>query len=231
MVFTTTIQRKYEVFMILVFASDKGGVGKTTTAINMAVMLKRKNKSVIILKADRNRDLFVWSDIRAQAGFSAIPIHEAFGNISDEIKRLEKLCDVVVVDCAGHDSSEFRSALTVADVLLTLVKPSSSLEKNTLTNVTKTVRTAQKQHGNSDLKAHVLMTRIKSHKLQDAVSLENELKSDEIWLQPLKNRISELDIFENAVNAGVGVHEVEKASSLGVAKAQIELIAKEIGLI
>ncbi|WP_407292537.1 division plane positioning ATPase MipZ [Morganella morganii] len=184
-----------------------------------------------MLKADRNRDLFVWSDIRAQAGFSAIPIHEAFGNISDEIKRLEKLCDVVVVDCAGHDSSEFRSALTVADVLLTLVKPSSSLEKNTLTNVTKTVRTAQKQHGNSDLKAHVLMTRIKSHKLQDAVSLENELKSDEIWLQPLKNRISELDIFENAVNAGVGVHEVEKASSLGVAKAQIELIAKEIGLI
>ncbi|EJF7775378.1 AAA family ATPase (plasmid) [Klebsiella pneumoniae] len=217
--------------MILLFASDKGGVGKTTTVINMAVMLKRKNKSVILVKVDKNGDLFVWSTTREKAGFSAIPIYEAYGNISEEIKRLEKLCDVVIIDCAGHDSSEFRSALTVADVLLTLVKPSSSLEKNTLTNVTKTVRTAQKQHGNPDLKAYVLMTRIKPHKLQDAVSLEQELKSDEIWLQPLKNRISELDIFENAVNAGVGVHEVEKASSLGTAKAQIELIAKEIGLI
>ncbi|WP_427058297.1 AAA family ATPase (plasmid) [Klebsiella pneumoniae] len=216
--------------MILLFASDKGGVGKTTTVINMAVMLKRKNKSVILVKVDKG-DLFVWSTTREKAGFSAIPIYEAYGNISEEIKRLEKLCDVVIIDCAGHDSSEFRSALTVADVLLTLVKPSSSLEKNTLTNVTKTVRTAQKQHGNPDLKAYVLMTRIKPHKLQDAVSLEQELKSDEIWLQPLKNRISELDIFENAVNAGVGVHEVEKASSLGTAKAQIELIAKEIGLI
>ncbi|MDE9544174.1 AAA family ATPase [Xenorhabdus bovienii] len=217
--------------MILVFASDKGGVGKTTTAINMAVMLARKNKSVIIFKADKNRDLFMWHDLRVDAGFKAIPIHEAYGDISNEIKRLEKLCNVVIVDCAGHDSSEFRSALTVANVVLTLVKPSSSLEKNTLTSVTKTVRTAQKNHGNPDMQAHVLMTRIKPHKLQDAVSLENELKSDEIWLQPLKNRISELDIFENAVNAGVGVHEVERASSLGVAKAQIELIAQEIGVI
>ncbi|HHR5814042.1 division plane positioning ATPase MipZ [Providencia alcalifaciens] len=47
-------------------------------------------------------------------------------NISDEIKCLEKRCDVVIVDCVGHSSLEFRSALTVADVLLTLVKPSSS---------------------------------------------------------------------------------------------------------
>lgn len=217
--------------MILVFASNKGGVGKTTTAINMAVMLKSKNKSVIMLKADANDDLFVWSDFRANTGFPAIPIYEAYGNLSNEIKRLEKLCDVLIVDCAGHDSAEFRSALTVADILLTLVKPSSELEKNTLTKVTETVRRAQLQHGNPDLKAHVLMTRIKPHKSQAAVSLEQELKSDELWLQPLKNRISELDIFENAVNAGVGVHEVEKASSLGVAKAQIELIAQEIGVI
>ncbi|MFV1017256.1 division plane positioning ATPase MipZ, partial [Klebsiella pneumoniae] len=99
--------------------------------INMAVMLKRKNKSVILVKVDKNGDLFVWSTTREKAGFSAIPIYEAYGNISEEIKRLEKLCDVVIIDCAGHDSSEFRSALTVADVLLTLVKPSSSLEKNT----------------------------------------------------------------------------------------------------
>ncbi len=217
--------------MILVFASNKGGVGKTTTAINMAVMLKSKNKSVILLKADANHDLFVWSDFRANAGFPAIPIYEAYGNLSNEIKRLEKLCDVLIVDCAGHDSAEFRSALTVANVLLTLVKPSSELEKNTLTKVTETVRKAQLQHGNPELKAHVLMTRIKPHKLQAAVSLEQELKSDELWLQPLRNRISELDIFENAVNAGVGVHEVEKASSLGAAKAQIELIAQEIGVI
>ena len=40
--------------MILVFTFDKGGVGKTTTVINMVVMLKKKNKSVIMLKVDRN---------------------------------------------------------------------------------------------------------------------------------------------------------------------------------
>ncbi|WP_434523836.1 AAA family ATPase [Photorhabdus asymbiotica] len=217
--------------MILAFASDKGGVGKTTTAINMAVMLLSKGKCVIMLKTDKNGDLFVWDGYRKKNGLAPIPIYEAYGNVSNEIRRLKKMCDVLIVDCPGHDSSEFRSTLTVADTLITLVKPSSLLEKNTLTNITETVRTAQAKHGNPNLKAHVVMTRIKPHKIPDAISLENELKEDDIWLQPLKNRISDFDIFENAVNVGAGVHEVERASSLGAAKAQIELIAQEINLI
>ncbi|EMI5646292.1 AAA family ATPase [Proteus mirabilis] len=217
--------------MILVFVSDKGGVGKTTTVINTAVYLMRKNINVIIVKADKNNDLFAWRDLRNDAGFKPIPIYEAYGDISESLKKIEKLCDVLLVDCAGHDSSEFRSALTVADTVITTVKPSSMLERNTLTAVTGKIRKAQSKHGNPNMKAYVLMTRVLSRKLSSAVALDKELRSDEIWLQPLKTRISEYDIFENAVNEGVGVHEVAKASSLNNAKAQIELFVHEIGII
>ncbi|ENN9164527.1 ParA family protein [Proteus mirabilis] len=217
--------------MILVFVSDKGGVGKTTTVINTAVYLMRKNVNVIIVKADRNNDLFAWRDLRNDAGFKSIPIYEAYGDISTSLNKLKKLCDVLLVDCAGHDSSEFRSSLTIADTVITTVKPSSMLERNTLTAVTEKIRKAQSKHGNPNMQAYVLMTRVSSRKLSSAVALDNELRSDEIWLQPLKTRISEFDVFENAINAGVGVHEVEKASSLNSAKAQIELFAHEIGLL
>ncbi|MEW0838721.1 hypothetical protein AB0U33_24295, partial [Escherichia coli] len=52
-----------------------------------------------------------------------------------------------------------------------------------------------------------------------------------LQIQPLKTRISELDVYESACNEGAGVHDVSRASSLSTAKAQIELVAQEIGIL
>lgn len=129
---------------ILLVVSDKGGVGKSTYVANTGSMLVNKGKSVIILKTDKNHDLLSWNEKRTDNGLLTIPVHAAYGNVSNEIKRLSKLCEVLIVDCPGHDSQEFRSALTVSDIVVTLVKPSSDFESETLTSVTEKIRTAQK---------------------------------------------------------------------------------------
>lgn len=214
----------------LVFGSDKGGVGKTTTATNVAAMAVSKGKSVIYLKTDKNDDAMDWRERRIDNGLQDIPVHAAYGNVSAEIERLSKLCDILIVDCAGHDSTEFRSALTVADMLITLTKPSSTFETNTLTTVTEKVRKAQLA-GNKDLQSWVLMTRVKPQKVSAAIELEKTLKSDSVWIQPLKTRLSELDVYESACNEGAGVHDLERGPSLSKAKALLELMAKEINLL
>ena len=208
---------------ILLVVSDKGGVGKSTYVANTGAMLVNKGKSVIILKTDKNPDLLSWNEKRIDNGLLTIPVHESYGNVSNEIKRLSKLCEVLIVDCPGHDSQEFRSALTVSDIVVTLVKPSSDFESETLTSVTEKVRTAQKT--NSALEPWVLFTR------KAAIELDKLLRSENIWIQPLKTRISELDVYESACNEGAGVHDVSRASSLSTAKAQIELVAQEIGIL
>ncbi|HAV8936330.1 TPA: P-loop NTPase [Escherichia coli] len=217
---------------ILLVASDKGGVGKSTYVANTASMLANKKRSVIILKTDKNQEILSWNKKRNANGLLPIPVHEAYGNLVNEIKRLSKLCEVLIIDCPGHDSQEFRSALTVADILITLVKPSSDFESETLTTVTEKVRTAQQI--NPKLQPWVLLTRINTSKPRHrtrAIELDKVLREDSVWIQPLKSRISELDVFENACNEGAGVHDVSRATSLTAAKAQIELVAQEIGIL
>lgn len=217
---------------ILLVASDKGGVGKSTYVANTASMLANKKRSVIILKTDKNQEILSWNKKRNANGLLPIPVHEAYGNLVNEIKRLSKLCEMLIIDCPGHDSQEFRSALTVADILITLVKPSSDFESETLTTVTEKVRTAQQI--NPKLQPWVLLTRINTSKPRHrtrAIELDKVLREDSVWIQPLKSRISELDVFENACNEGAGVHDVSRATSLTAAKAQIELVAQEIGIL
>jgi chromosome partitioning protein len=212
----------------LAVGSDSGGVGKSTYVANQAAMLANKGVSVVVLKADKNPDLLGWSEKRIAAGLPEVPVMEAYGNLTKEITRLQKMCNVLIIDCPGHDSEEFRSALVNADVLLSPIKPSSDFEVETLTTVIEKVRVAQLS--NKRLQPWILMTRVKANKVHKAIELDKLLSSDSAWIQPLKTRISELDVFEEACNSGAGVHDVARASSLGKAKAQIELVAKEIGI-
>ncbi|WP_142763241.1 nucleotide-binding protein, partial [Klebsiella pneumoniae] len=50
--------------MIIVFGSDKGGVGKTTITANSAVMLQQKTASVALVRTDKNEDLNTWQSLR-----------------------------------------------------------------------------------------------------------------------------------------------------------------------
>lgn len=194
-------------------------------------MLVNKAKSVIILKTVKNNDLLSWHEKRRGNALPTVTVYEAYGNLSKEINRLSKLCDVLIVDCPGQDSLEFRSALTVSDIMITLVKAFSDFESETLTSVTEKVRVAQKS--NLTLQPWVLLIRInlsKPRHLKAAIELDKLLRSDSSWIQPMKTCMSELDIFESACNEGAGVHDVSRASSLTKAKAQLELVAQEIGI-
>nr|WP_250150661.1 hypothetical protein [Escherichia coli] len=63
-----------------------------------------------------------------------------------------------------------------------------------------------------------------------AIDLDKLLRSDNIWIQPLKPGYPSW-MYESACNEGAGVHDVSRASSLSTAKAQIELVAQEIGIL
>lgn len=215
---------------VLMLGSHKGGVGKTTLAVNIAVMLASRGKKVIIVKADKNDELTDWAARRHATDRPSIAIRSVQGNVSGEIEKLRKLTNVLIVDTAGHDSIEFRSAISVADILLSPVRPSAQVEVDTIAAMTNVVRKAQ-ELSNPRLAAYIVLDRCKTqYGNTDASELSKSLAGDPLWLQPCKTRISQLDIYEKSFNEGKGVHELKRGSNLGKAKAQIELLIDELGL-
>jgi chromosome partitioning protein len=97
--------------MITVFCSRKGGTGKSTGALSLALMLK----NVAVIDADPQQSLSYLSSIAEQP----FALESAPGpGVSSAIRRLERKYKHVIVDTAGADSATVRAALAVADRVL-----------------------------------------------------------------------------------------------------------------
>ncbi len=115
---------------IIVFANEKGGVGKSTLAFHCCVALSNAGKKVLAIDLDRrqqsletvlsNRDATASSLQLAVPRPRHIVLHKQSGAmLHQEIMRVGRNCDFVVIDVAGHDSPIARYAMAMADTLVT----------------------------------------------------------------------------------------------------------------
>lgn len=112
---------------IITVAQQKGGSGKTTLAVNLAVALRRKGFTVAVLDTDPQGSLGRWFMERLEAvgedpglEFST---SSAWG-ASYESEKLKRRFDVVLIDTPPKIESDLRPALRVADLILVPVASS-----------------------------------------------------------------------------------------------------------
>jgi chromosome partitioning protein len=113
--------------MILTVGNVKGGVGKTTLAVNLAIALARANRDVLLIDGDEQGTALAFTDLRTEKkgepGYTAVALHGA--NIRTQVRQLTPKYSDIVIDVGGRDTGSLRAALTVADVVLIPVKPRS----------------------------------------------------------------------------------------------------------
>jgi len=126
---------------IIVVANEKGGSGKSTVAIHLAIALMKYGHSVATLDLDaRQRSLTHYIDNRLlwakEIGRQIdTPTHKCFDEDAEFSKDDEAGCSkaidqlaashaYVVVDTPGHDGPQFRAAHLRADTLVTPVNDS-----------------------------------------------------------------------------------------------------------
>src|SRR5664279_1208492 len=126
---------------VVVLGNEKGGSGKSTTALHIAVALLKAGQRVATVDLDSRQKSFThyienrraWGE-RARVTLD-LPTHycveraesnsleaneaEEFANFSKAVSALEHSHDVVVIDTPGNDTYLMRLAHSMADTLVT----------------------------------------------------------------------------------------------------------------
>lgn len=114
--------------MILTIGNTKGGVGKTTLALNLAIARALAGRDVWFVDGDRQGTGQIALTIRAESGQSpavACAQYAEGSTLRQQIKQTASKFQDVVIDVGGRDSTALRAALTITDVLIVPFAPRS----------------------------------------------------------------------------------------------------------
>lgn len=114
--------------MIVAVLNTKGGVGKTTIALNLAVARALAGRDVWLVDGDRQATAMQAVAQRAEAGIiPALSVsHYPDGPLlRSQLQQQGGKYDDVVIDAGGRDSGALRAALMLADVVVVPFQPRS----------------------------------------------------------------------------------------------------------
>ncbi|MEN8243613.1 MAG: ParA family partition ATPase [Thermodesulfobacteriota bacterium] len=109
--------------MIISFVNQKGGVGKTTTAINLASSLVRNNHNLVLIDADPQGSAATWHSIEDNQAFEIIDHPDELTQADIEI--LEAAYDYVIIDAPPAVNDKVETILKASDLAIMPVTPSS----------------------------------------------------------------------------------------------------------
>lgn len=114
--------------MILTVGNTKGGVGKTTLSLNIAIARAIAGKDVWLIDGDRQGTAQTAVSIRADAehlpGIACASYPDGQTLRAQVQQQLSKF-DEIIIDAGGRDSTALRAALVLSDILLVPFQPRS----------------------------------------------------------------------------------------------------------
>lgn len=207
--------------MIVLVSAEKGGVGKSTIASNLAVHLAQQGIDVVVVDTDAQATCAKFVDRRNDAGIlPAVPCVQKMGDLATTLRDLAKRYQVIVVDAGGRDSREMRTAMAVANLLLVPTKASQA-DLETLPKVNELVSLARGL--NPDLKAVAVLSMAPSNPVIREVEEARQLLAEFDQLELADTVIRDRKVYRDALLAGRGVVELGNSQ----ARAEIQLLAQE----
>ena len=92
--------------MILAVGNIKGGVGKTTLAVNLAIARANAGKDVLLVDGDEQHTAITFTELRTgqlgAPGYTAVSLQGAA--LRTQVRQLEPKYDDITIDVGGRDT-------------------------------------------------------------------------------------------------------------------------------
>lgn len=221
--------------MIIVVGGEKGGTGKSTIATNIATMRTIKGRDTLLYDIDPQKTSTFWASRRdentVQPRITSCQkildsrVLNAGIVIRNELKAITPKYEDIIVDAGGAASEVLRAAMTMADVLILPLMP-SSFDTWTLGTVNNLVGEAR--HTNPNLIAKVIYNKVAPHPQTAKTEIDesNEILSDFEHIQRFSTTLIYRVAVRRSQNKGLSIVEYRPPDDKAI--EEINSLYKEV---
>lgn len=209
--------------MILGITAQKGGVGKSTVSICLAVAALEQKQTVLLVDADPQGTIRTWAEVAKENGHQAPKVVEMGEEMHepDQLPKLASQYDTVIIDGPPRHGSVQRSILMIADKIVLPCGP-STLDAWALADTLGLIDDARRLK--PDIDASILINRVKRG---TAIGKGARGILKEANLPVLKTELGDRVAYQEAMAAGQGVTSYVAKH---IATTEIKSLYKEIGI-
>lgn len=194
---------------VVVFGAEKGGVGKTSVALNFTVLASQQGADVVLLDTDRQKTASNWLGLRRQEEGEALSSLSVLANSADplhEISSLSRRYELVVVDIGAQNYRALVECAMLAD-LYVVPTSTSALDLDTTEDLFQLMGRLRPKNRRKHLDACAVLSKVPAHPQSREVA-RTRARLVDAQVDLLQAALPLRSAWRSMANTGRALHEL-----------------------